>query len=111
MGWKTKSHATPFPFPAAPRMWLKRPCSCTTASGSDLVFFETTPIFFEGNDGKTLGRRGFSKDHWPNLKQMIVDVVFKDRGMRLCSKMWPGNTIDVKAVLPVRERMRWLLHV
>ncbi|MCI0653099.1 MAG: hypothetical protein L0Y39_01280 [Methylococcaceae bacterium] len=31
------------------------------------VFFDTTSIYFEGEGGETLGRRGFSKDHRPDL--------------------------------------------
>lgn len=80
-------------------------------SGLDLVFFDTTSICFEGNGGKTLGRRGFSKDHRPDLKQMTVGVVLDDRGMPLCSEMWHGNTTDVKALLPVVERIRRRFHV
>jgi len=41
----------------------------------DLVFFDTTSIYFEGRGGESLGRRGFSKDHRPDLKQMVVGVV------------------------------------
>jgi len=44
-------------------------------SGLDLVFFDTTSIYFEGNGGETLGRRGFSKDHRPDLKQMVVGAM------------------------------------
>ena len=29
----------------------------------DLVFFDTTSIYFQGQGGEDLGRRGFSKDH------------------------------------------------
>ena len=44
----------------------------------DLVFFDTTSIYFEGKGGQSLGQRGFSKDHRPDLKQMIVGVVAQD---------------------------------
>jgi hypothetical protein len=77
----------------------------------DLVFFDTTSIYFEGSGGETLGERGFSKDHRPDLRQMVVGAVLDDRGMPLCSEMWPGNTVDVKAVLPVLERIRGRFHV
>ena len=75
-------------------------------SSLDLVFFDTTSIYFEGAGGKRIGRRGFSKDHRPDLKQMVVGVVLDERGMPLCCEMWPGNTTDVKALLPVVERIR-----
>jgi hypothetical protein len=41
-------------------------------SDLDLVFFDTTSLYFEGAGGDTLGRHGFSKDHRPDLKQMVV---------------------------------------
>ena len=41
-------------------------------SDLDLVFFDTTSLDFEGAGGDTLGRHGFSKDHRPDLKQMVV---------------------------------------
>ena len=38
----------------------------------DLVFMDTTSLYFEGAGGQTLGQRGFSKDHRPDLNQMIL---------------------------------------
>ncbi|MFA5817007.1 MAG: hypothetical protein WC865_15480, partial [Bacteroidales bacterium] len=38
----------------------------------DLVFFDTTSIYFQGEGGEELGVRGFSKDHRPDLNQMVV---------------------------------------
>ncbi len=75
-------------------------------SSLDLVFFDTTSIYFEGAGGESLGQHGFSKDHRPDLNQMIVGVVLDDNGMPLCCEMWPGNTTDVKTLLPVVERIR-----
>ena len=76
-----------------------------------LVFFDTTSIYFEGQGGQSLGRNGHSKDHRPDLKQMIVGVVLDDSGRPLCSQMWPGNTTDVTTLLPVVERLRAHFHV
>lgn len=75
-------------------------------TGLDLVFFDTTSIYFEGSGGEDLGERGFSKDHRPDLRQMIVGVVLDDNGMPLCCEMWPGNTADVETLMPVVERIR-----
>ena len=75
-------------------------------SSLDLVFLDTTSIYFEGDGGEQLGKRGFSKDHRPNLKQMIVGVVLDNNGTPLCSEMWPGNTADVETLLPVVDRIR-----
>ncbi len=67
----------------------------------DLVFFDTTSIYFEGQGGQTLGRHGHSKDHRPDLRQMIVGIALDGKGHPLCCEMWPGNTTDVKTLLPV----------
>jgi transposase len=72
----------------------------------DLVFFDTTSIYFEGEGGESLGRRGRSKDHRPDLKQMVVGVVLDQDGRPVCSEMWPGNTTDVKSLIPIVERLQ-----
>jgi hypothetical protein len=41
----------------------------------DIVFFNATSIYFEGEGGETIGRRGHSKDHRPDRKQMVVGMV------------------------------------
>ena len=71
----------------------------------DLVFFDTTSIYFEGNGGDTLGENGHSKDHRPDLKQMVVGVVLDSDGRPVCSEMWPGNTTDVTTLIPVVDRL------
>ena len=59
--------------------------------GIDLVFFDTTSIYFEGAGGQSLGRHGFSKDHRPDLRQMVVGAALDVRGRPICSLLWPGN--------------------
>ena len=71
-----------------------------------LVFFDTTSIYFEGRGGKSIGRHGHSKDHSPDLHQMVVGVALDVEGRPICCEMWPGNTADAKSLLPVVERMR-----
>jgi len=72
----------------------------------DLVFFDTTSIYFEGEGGEGLGEKGHSKDHRPDLNQMVVGVVLDNRGKPVCCEMWPGNTTDVKSLIPVTDRIR-----
>jgi hypothetical protein len=72
----------------------------------DLVFFDTTSIYFHGSGGETIGQRGHSKDHRPDLKQMVVGMVLDQKGNPVCSELWPGNTADVKSLVPLVERLR-----
>jgi len=71
-----------------------------------VVFMDTTSLSFVGVGGKTLGERGYSKDHRPDLMQMIVGVVIDADGRPVCSEMWPGNTADVGVLVPVIDRLR-----
>jgi hypothetical protein len=75
-------------------------------SSLDLVFMDTTSLYFEGAGGQTLGRHGYSKDHRPDLRQMILAVVIDADGRPVCSETWPGNTADVTTLIPVIERLR-----
>jgi hypothetical protein len=79
-------------------------------SSLDLVFLDTTSIYFEGEGGRDIGKRGFSKDHRPDLKQMIIGILLDNHGTPVCSEMWPGNTADVETLLPVVERIRKRFH-
>ena len=72
----------------------------------DLVFFDTTSIYFEGAGGVELGQYGHSKDHRPDRKQMVVGVVLDGEGRPLCCELWPGNVTDVKTLIPVVDRLK-----
>jgi hypothetical protein len=68
----------------------------------DLVFMDTTSLYFEGAGGQTLGRHGHSKDHRPDLRQMILAVLIDGDGRPVCSELWPGNVADAR-----RPRRGW----
>jgi len=72
----------------------------------NLVFFDTTSLYFEGEGGEIIGRKGHSKDHRPDLNQMVVGAVIDGNGNPICCEMWPGNTADVKTIIPVVDRIR-----
>jgi hypothetical protein len=80
----------------------------------DLVFIDTTSLHFEGASGQTLGRHGYSKDHPPDLRQMILAVLIEGDGGPVCSEMWAGqhrrcddaNPGDRPAAPALRHRTR-----
>jgi transposase len=75
-------------------------------TGLSMVFFDTTSIYFEGDGGAETGSLGHSKDHRPDLHQMIVGAVINEKGEPICCELWPGNTADVRSLIPVVDRMR-----
>jgi transposase len=80
-------------------------------TGLDFVFFDTTSIHFEGEGGETIGMKGHSKDHRPDLSQMVVGAILDDHGKPVCCEMWPGNTTDVTTLIPVIDRIRSRFHI
>ncbi len=72
----------------------------------NVVFMDTTSLYFEGAGGQTLGQRGFSKDHRPDLNQMILAVLLDGDGRPVCTEMWPGNTADVSSLIPAINRLQ-----
>ena len=77
----------------------------------ELVFFDTTSIYFEGEGGTDLGQYGHSKDHRPDRKQMVVGAVLDGEGRPLCCELWPGNVTDVKTLIPIVDRLRTRFHI
>jgi len=75
-------------------------------SGLSMVFFDTTSIYFEGDAGEETGSLGHSKDHRPDLHQMIVGALLNEKGEPICCELWPGNTADVSSLIPVVDRIR-----
>jgi len=66
-----------------------------------IAFFDTTSLYFEGRGGATLGQRGHSKDFRPQLPQVVLGIVLDEQDRPIASFLWPGNTADVTALLPV----------
>jgi len=80
-------HATPF----APRCVKDQIEEALCERRRDLfselsvVFLDTTSLRFEGAGGESLGQRGHSKDHRPDLMQLILCVVIDAEGRPICS--------------------------
>ena len=79
--------------------------------GLDLVFFDTTSIYFEGRGGESIGQYGKSKDHRPDRKQIVVGAVLDHTGRPICCERWPGNTSDAKALIPIVDRLETRFHI
>jgi hypothetical protein len=80
-------------------------------SALDLGFFDTTSLYFEGEGGETLGEFGHSKDHRPDLHQMVVGAVLDSEGRPICCELWPGNTTDVTTLIPIVDRLWKRFHL
>jgi hypothetical protein len=77
----------------------------------EIVFFDTTALYFEGHGGESIGQYGHSKDHRPDLRQMVVGAVLDGEGRPICCELWPGNTTDVTTLIPIVDRLWRRFHI
>ncbi|MGH3143180.1 MAG: IS1634 family transposase [Gaiellales bacterium] len=84
----------------------------------DLLFFDTTSTYFESEqadpppDGETAGFRAFgkSKDHRPDLPQVVIGMAVTRGGIPVRVWCWPGNTNDSALIRQVKDDLRaWKL--
>jgi Transposase DDE domain len=80
----------------------------------DLLFFDTTSTYFERDDeedGEDAFRRfGHSKDHRPDLPQIIIGLAVTREGIPVRCWCWPGNSNDQQILAEVRDDLRdWKL--
>ncbi len=64
----------------------------------DLVFYDTTSTYFEIDSPDDFRRRGKSKDHRPDLPQIVVAVAVNRDALPLKHWVHRGNTADVTTV-------------
>ena len=63
----------------------------------DLVFYDITSSYFEG-DGPEMAAYGYSRDHRPDLKQIVIALAVTREGFPLFHEVLPGNTADVSTL-------------
>lgn len=62
----------------------------------DLVFWDTTSTYFEGNGPEGLAEYGYSKDHRPDRVQIMIGVLMTKEGIPVAHQVFPGNTADIE---------------
>ena len=75
-------------------------------SSLSVLFFDTTSIYFEGQGGGSIGQLGYSKDHRPDLKQMVVGAALDEKGRPVACQLLPGNATDVKLFFPAIKALQ-----
>jgi hypothetical protein len=81
----------------------------------DVIFFDTTSTYFEVDvdddaidaeeeapDGRRLRRLGHSKDHRPDLPQVVIGLAVTREGIPVRVWVWPGNANDQRLVEQVK---------
>ncbi len=72
----------------------------------DLLLYDVTSTYFEGEDAANeQARRGYSRDHRPDCKQVCVALVVSREGMPLGYEVFDGNRADVTTVEDIVEKI------
>lgn len=76
----------------------------------DLLYFDTTSTYFEveEEDADTADRpgwrkRGYSRDHRPDLPQVTIGLAVTREGIPIRCWCWPGNTHDATVITQGRR--------
>lgn len=79
----------------------------------DVLFFDTTSTYFERDTDEGDGgfrRYGHSKDHRPDLPQIVIGLAVTREGIPVRCWCWPGNTNDNSILPEVKDGLRgWRL--
>lgn len=80
----------------------------------DLLFFDTTSTYFERDTEETgedaFRLYGHSKDHRPDLPQIIIGLAVTKEGLPVRVWCWPGSTSDQTILPEVKDDIRgWRL--
>jgi len=72
----------------------------------DLLLYDVTSTYFEGEcASNNLARRGYSRDHRPDCKQVCIALVVSKEGMPLGYEVFAGNRTDVTTVEDIVEKI------
>lgn len=77
----------------------------------DLMFIDTTSLYVYRDSEDELFRRGHSRDHRPDLPQVVLCVVVNAMGWPVAWEVFPGNTADVRAMEKMVKRLRKRLSI
>jgi len=72
----------------------------------DLILYDVTSTYFEGlSESNPMARRGYSRDHRPDCKQVCIGLVVSRCGMPLGYELFAGNRSDVTTLQEIVTTM------
>src|SRR5215813_7321450 len=78
---------------AALEAHLSQRCGELFAIDNEVLLYDVTSTYFEGEaEGNVLARRGYSRDHRPDCKQVCIALVVTFDGFPLGYEVFAGNT-------------------
>src|SRR5215472_16733003 len=91
---------------AALEAHLARRCGELFAPENEILLYDVTSTYFEGEAAANLlARRGYSRDHRPDCKQVCIALVVTFDGFPLGYEVFAGNTHDARTVQTIVATM------
>lgn len=85
---------------------LKERYGTLFAADFDLLIYDVTSTYFEGEANRNpMAKRGHSRDHRPDCKQVCIGLVVTRQGFPIGYEVFDGNRTDVTTVEDVVEAM------
>jgi transposase len=72
----------------------------------DLVFYDTTSSYFEGEETDDLAQYGYSKDSRGDRKQVVIGLLMTRQGIPVAHQVFPGNLHDSKSFAMVIDDLK-----
>ena len=70
----------------------------------DIILYDLTSTYFEGSaEGVAKAKRGYSRDHRPDCKQLVIALVVTAEGFPLTYEIFDGNKIDSTTLKDIVE--------
>jgi hypothetical protein len=77
----------------------------------DVVFIDTTSLYVYRDTETEWRKRGYSRDHRPDLPQWVLCVAVNASGWPIAWEIFPGNTADQEAMQKIVTALRRRFHI
>ena len=85
---------------------LSQRCGELFAVQNEVLLYDVTSTYFEGQaEANPLAQRGYSRDHRPDCKQVLIALVVTFDGFPLGYEVFAGNTHDSRTLQTIVDTM------
>lgn len=101
-----RTHDAILPHKEAIETHLKERFATLFDTGYELLLYDVTSTYFEGEAKRNpQARRGYSRDHRPDCKQVCIGLVVTREGLPVAYDVFEGNRHDSKTLQEIVETM------
>ena len=84
---------------------FEKTCSLLGQETLDVLFYDTTSLYFETDRQDRLRQKGYSKDGKPHCSQVILALLVTKEGLPVGYRVFPGAKYEGHTLLPVLKEL------